>query len=340
MAHTRSLPPHQYRSARSALRLVNRHWRSAVDDSIRSLTITHAPADRLAGILRRWQHLEVLNLMYSELGEAAIQALGRCRRLQQLSFTHFAARSTSGPAEPRLWQEVAVLPALHSLNIERMIGGTSVGALAALAACSSLTGLALHETSLQVSGTGQREARRHFTSPNQTCNRITCSHPETCSTMETCRTLLTLWRCCAAHHVFSALLFGALCGPQAGCRGGISQMLAYCSVVNHAPSHRAAPAPFHCSHLGASIIRHCVCHSANGPAAAGLLHHRRRFPAPVCHAHQPARPGHIRWATVLARSRVSDLHVGQDCPTLLVSAASHAHPFVPQPALSSQTTAS
>lgn len=168
VAHTRSLPPHQYRSALSALRLVNRHWRSAVDDSIRSLTIPRAPPDRMAGMLRRWQHLEALTLTACGLDEAALQALGRCRRLQQLSICHYL----SGVAARRLWQVLAALPALQSLSVEASDEGPSPVGLAALAACSSLTALELIDFHREVScfAKGWHEGNRSCTtSPGPRC---------------------------------------------------------------------------------------------------------------------------------------------------------------------------
>jgi len=168
VAHTRSLPPHQHRSALSALRLVNRHWRSAIDDSIRSLTIPRAPPDRMAGMLRRWQHLEALTLTACGLDEAALQALGRCRRLQPLSICH----SLSGVAARRLWQVLAALPALQSLSVEASDEGPSPVGLAALAACSSLTALELIDFHREVScfAKGWHEGNRSCTtSPGPRC---------------------------------------------------------------------------------------------------------------------------------------------------------------------------
>ncbi|PRW05869.1 leucine-rich repeat-containing G- coupled receptor 4-like [Chlorella sorokiniana] len=149
VAHASCLPRHQSGAALSALRLANRHWRSAVDDSIRSWHLQPyigAPHNRVAAVLRRWQHLEALTLSSCVVDEAALQALGRCRRLSQLSFTHFVRFDLPGAAAARrLWEVVAALPALQLLTVHASDEGPTPAGLAALAGCSSLTALELHD---------------------------------------------------------------------------------------------------------------------------------------------------------------------------------------------------
>lgn len=154
VAHVSCLPRHQTVAAVSALRLVNRHWRSAVDDAVRSwcspfrkpLTQQH-----VAAALRRWRHLEQLTLVMCRLGDAAVQALGGCRRLQQLTLEQVSFRG-----DPRqLWETVAALPSLRSLTVNVAEASPSAAGLEALAACSSLTTLELSDAFRDVDQVGE-----------------------------------------------------------------------------------------------------------------------------------------------------------------------------------------
>lgn len=103
------LPPHQAARTLAALRLLNRHWRSVVDDCAPAW---HPPPSRTAAqitpLLTRWQHLRRLSLDECWLDGAALAALARCRRLAHL---HLCLVRTDQP----LFEALAQLPALRSL---------------------------------------------------------------------------------------------------------------------------------------------------------------------------------------------------------------------------------
>lgn len=217
--HASRLPRHQAHASVSALRLTSRHWRSAVDDAIRSwLTQPSGGSSpgHVAAVLRRWQHLEALTLDSCVVDETVLQALARCRRLRQLTSTISVRYLLPGAAARRLWEVVGSLPALQSLTVHAAREGPSPAGLAALAACTSLTELELENFYPKVRlWPGLRGACKQAVAAacsTEAAAAQTCPcRPSACRTLQP-----RSWRFCGEPHACSTSSSTAPCEAQAG----------------------------------------------------------------------------------------------------------------------------